>query len=240
MERFEAMLADFDQRFLSLEAASSRAMAARAVEMSWPSTAHMYDRRLVFRKVDHNVDSLARLEALTPLVRLQMQIHYPSTPASHSMLQQSLQELFSNTELLTNDAKGRMVEGYILHCIRDQVRHHRNGVTIPLLHGGAPWATPAANSRVVLRSMHFDFPNTDVVNFPGTGLPSAALLGDLSRSKFYIPMRSNYPHFDFFVYHAGQTGPGPANSPTLISRCSVTVKLRLTAPLDSDGAGGHC
>jgi hypothetical protein len=119
---------------------------------------------------------------------------------------------------MTNDAKGRLVEGYIIHCIRHHVSSRAKSISIPLMTGGAPW-TAAGGSEPI----KFKFDNADVVDFPGDDLPPLAMLGDLTRPKYFIPMRVNYTEFDFFYFKPGATGF--LGKPTVLYRLSVTLAL---------------
>lgn len=225
---FNAMLLQYDSRNPSAEAVINRANAARALEMRLPMDAILpvlYDRRLIFH---FKQDNLVFLDTLSPLVRLQVQIHYVSAHSHVATFEHALSSMLANTTILTNDAKGRMIEGYILHHIREAISQRQPSINITPMRGGRPWAAQPSRNPF---DVPFDLSNAEVVDFPGDGLPAPALIGDLSRPKIYIPLRSNYPHFDLFIY---QPGIGAVyhgarlmkrGIPTTLFRCSVTVSL---------------
>jgi hypothetical protein len=224
LQIFDQMLLSFDARHVGDEAIIARSNTARVLEIGvpsswWPSV--QFDRRLIFTVTADN--NLSRLEALSPLVRLQVLKHYPPVPSGDrgaQMFDESLRRMLGDTQLISNDAKGRMVEGYILHRIRMSVSQHAADISIPNMHGH-PWTQTRGDI------ISFDFSRADVVDFPGGGLPPASLLGDLSHPKFYIPLRSNYPEFDLFMWLPGAPAAGRKRKvvPSSLLRCSITVDI---------------
>ncbi len=228
LAHFDEMLAAYDERLRNELAVDRAITAARALEMRLPiaRVSIQFDRRLVFKRKGelplHEDSHLFYLDALSPLVRLQVQLHYRERPSNQGIavnLNDAIGTMLLDTSLMTNDAKGRLVEGYILHCIREFVRRGANSIELPALQGGNPWM--AGGGSVKLK-----FKNADVVDFPGGGLPPLPMLGDLTRPKYYIPLRINFPEFDFFYLRPGRAAawPSPAR-PTVIFRFSVTISL---------------
>ena len=228
LQRFNQMLMDFNARFVTTQLATVRAStAARALELQLPidraSLCLLYDRRLVFQH--RGADQVLRLEALSPLVRTQLQAHYSAAHADTRSIDRAISAVLLDTvsNVLTNDVKGRLVSGYIMHRIRQLVQQRAPSVTMSLMHGGAPWRAGRSRDSIQLK-----FAEADVVDFPGSALPPAGLLGDLTRPKFFLPLRSNYPHFDLFYFSPGKRGGllGMGAKPSRVVRLSITVKLR--------------
>lgn len=243
LEYFDQLLAQYDARAVGSDASVARFNASRVLALCAPMEALsvQFDRRLMFsvKCADH----LMRLEALSPLVQLAVMQHYRHAPSAAGVdsFDRWLGDVLADTQLLTNDAKGRIIEGYILHCIRTMTASKAHDQAIPFMHGGAPWQAEApakqakgAGAAAASSSatggedvIDFLFSSADVVHFPGAGVPAASLLGDVTRPKFYLPLRSNYPEFDLFLWQPAQAvGPKKRKfAPSKIVRCSVTVDI---------------
>ena len=224
MRDFGEMLIDYHSRFLQNEPVLSSALkTVRALDLRLPVKDFVpsYDRRLMFERRGEaelgEVPGKLYMDSISPLVRLQVRDHYSSLLLQHqdtTSLAEAIKTMLRSTELMTNDAKGRLVQSYIIHSIRQHINSKSEGVTIPLLEGGN-WS----KSREFIK---FEFADADIVDFPGKTLPLKSVLGDLKKPKYYFPINTNYPEFDFFYFKPARDD---LSQPSVLYRISITVNL---------------
>jgi len=233
---FMTMLQDFDARFIAGSESRREWVrnAARLLELNMPVPDDgkdlLYDRRLIFAFTQSetlpNGDTVEvkRLDASSHLARQQMLALYPAPLVNEvSNIETAMGALLSDDgNLVTNDTKGRVVEAYILHRIRQLVAAKAESIKMTLMVGGDPWRT----ETIAHHRIKFKFKTADVVVFRGNKLPPASALGNISRPKYFIPVNSNYPQFDFFYFRPGKFGTiWNRYRPSKLYRLSITVSL---------------
>ena len=224
MYQFGQMLIEYNRRFLQSESVLISALeTASAFDLGLPvsNISVIYDRRLMFERKGEaelgEVPDEFYIDSISPLVRLRVRSHYSSLISQRqatNSLDEAIETMFRSTELVTNDAKGRLVEGYILRCIRQLVKSKSESVTIRLLESG-DWSKSS-------ESIKFEFANASVVDFSGGGVPDDSMTGNLKNPIYFVPIRTNFPEFDFFYLKPGCDDLG---QPSVLYRISITVNL---------------
>jgi hypothetical protein len=103
------------------------------------------------------------------------------------------------SHLYTNDAKGRMLELYLLEVLRDMWKDQKPKMELKAhkidQHGDA------VRNRTDLHHLHFEHDKVRFIEFGGGTVPPQGSF-PRSTSAFLIPTRINYPEFDLLYWDA--------------------------------------